>query len=147
MSSQVSTMKALGNKEVVSSGVWRAGVITALIAAIVNVVIYFIGNSLVQPLQVVMGGATAPVQLPLFAVVIFSVVPLLGAMVLLWLLGRFTARPFTIFTLIAVIFLLISFIPDLTMAGVSDLNKAILVLMHTVAGLTSILGLRRLARG
>lgn len=88
-----------------------ASVTAAVAASAANLLVYFLvpalfNFSLAIPL---MGPGTEIQPLPFFMVIIASVVPTLGAAILLAVLNRFTARPVTIFRVMAVVFLLLSF--------------------------------------
>ena len=81
----------------------QAGLIAAVTAAVLNVVIYFIGNA--------MGGMKLPLTPVLVAV--FSILGITIGGVIFALLGRFTKRPITIFTIISIVFLVLyAFAPE-----------------------------------
>ncbi len=107
------------------------GLGTIVAAVLANAIVYFIGGALI---------AYDPQFLPLAsvgAVIIFTVFPAIIAAVIYAILLRFTLNPARIFTIIAVIALIISLIPDLTyiptVPGVTTAQTAMLLLMHFVA--------------
>jgi hypothetical protein len=107
-------------------------------AVLANVIVFFICGMFV---------AYDPQFLPLAnvgAIVIFTVFPAIIATLIYALLLRFTQNPARLFTIIAVIALLISLVPDLTyiptVPGVTTAQTAVLLLMHLVAA-TVIVGM------
>jgi hypothetical protein len=79
-------------------------------------------------------------------------VGVLGAVVVFGLLAWLTRRPITLFRRIAVIVLLLSFVPDVLMLitgfnpGTTVPNVLVLMLMHVVAWAISVFGLTRFTR-
>jgi hypothetical protein len=122
-----------------------AAIAAGIAAVIGNLIVYFIANALIGPVQVQMGPGTPALDLPAVPVIMFSFVPALVAGVLLWVLNRFTKRPFTIFLIISGVFLLVSLIPDLTLE-VPLGSKLVLILMHIVAAGTIVGVLQSRAR-
>jgi hypothetical protein len=110
-----------------------AALIGGLIAAVANTIVLFVAQALGTPLQIAMDPSAPAAPLTIVPVVLASALPAIGAGVLLWLLGRFTRRPFTIFLAIAGVFLLLSLGGPLSMP-VPGATKAVLSLMHVVAG-------------
>lgn len=120
------------------------------IAAVVNLLIFFILPPVLgaAPIMVQMGppGPDTPfAELPAFAVVAASLIPAFMAAGLLWLLGRFTARPFSTFRIIAVVGLLLSFGPLFT-APMPTGTVISLGLMHVVAAVAIVYTLDQRAR-
>lgn len=128
-------------------GLWATAVIAGVVAVVINLIIYFFATSVFNiPVQITMGGPTAPlVPLTPGPVIVMSLIPAIGAAVLLWILRRFTARPYTIFLVIAVIGLLLSFGGPLPLP-VAAAAKAVLVLMHVVTAAVIVGFLARFAR-
>lgn len=94
-----------------SSGLLKAAPLAALTGVIINSVLYFIGNSAgIIDTTVGMpkpdGGVDAITIVP---VIMASIVPVVGAALLLALLNRFTANPLRIFGIVAIVLLLLSF--------------------------------------
>lgn len=122
-----------------TSKLWQAGLLAALLAVIGNLLVFFVSNQLLSsPLLIpTQPGSTELAPLTAVMVTVATIIPILGATILLSLLGRWVARPFTVFTIIAVLFLLISFGGPLSLP-VDGTTKLILNLMHVVAGVSAI---------
>ncbi len=121
------------------SKLWWVGTVAALSAAVANVVVYFVaqavlGGPIVMPYQ---GPGTAALPLPLAPVIFASLIPALGATVLLGLLGRFTRYPAQIFLAVSVVFLLFSLGGPFSLPIALALQLA-LVVMHIVAGVATV---------
>jgi hypothetical protein len=107
------------------------GIGTVVAAVIANVIVYFIGSALVRydPQFVVLATVSGTI--------IFTVVPAIVAVVIYGLLLRFAADPARIFTILAIVVLVVSWIPDLTyiptVPGSSGAQTAVLMVMHAVA--------------
>lgn len=97
----------------------RATLIGAVLAAVVNAVLWAIMRLvLALPMVIQMGGPASPTQpLGIVPVVVATIIPAIGAGVLLALLGRFTRRPYTIFLILSAVFLLLSFLSPLSLPG------------------------------
>ena len=132
MSSIAMTASAPGRSRAVNRGRFAlVGLGTVVVAVIANVFVYLIGSAFVDydarfvPLANV-GGA-----------IIFTLVPAIGAVLLYALLARFSGNPARIFTMIAVVVLVLSVIPDFmyipTVPGATGGQTAMLILMHIVA--------------
>lgn len=122
------------------------GLVAGLVAGVANAIFFFISRALFSlPYLVPMGGPTSPAtDLPVFAVIAASTVPALGAALLYWALGRFTSRATTIFTVVAVVFGLLSLGGPVSLP--IDLGTRIaLSVMHLIAGVIITLGLTRFA--
>lgn len=89
-----------------------ATLLGAALAAVVNVFLWAVMQFVLQlNLQVQLGGPTSPLEpLSVVPVIVATIIPGLIAGVFLWLVGRFTPRPYTIFLVIAIVALLISFL-------------------------------------
>lgn len=127
-----STRQTVANAKLLPAALIGGG-----IAAAVNLLIFLILPPVLgaAPIMVQMGppGPDTPfVEMPAFAVVAASLIPAFIAAGLLWLLGRFTARPFSIFRIIAVVGLLLSFGPIFS-APMTTGAAISLGLMHVVA--------------
>jgi hypothetical protein len=121
------------------------GPLTIVAAVVANVIIRLLALALLPispafpPLQ--------PAQ-PIF----FTVIGVLGAAIVFAIVGRFARRPIRLFRIIALIALLISFLPDIgllasnMMPGTSALSVGVLMLMHIVAFAISVGMLTRLTR-
>jgi magnesium-transporting ATPase (P-type) len=143
------TMSVQANvrKEKAARGkLWWVSLLAGVVAAVLNIVVMFIANSSGVIFEVDNPQMGAMV-VDAVAIVLLSIVPAIGAGVLLWLLDRFTNRPFTIFWIISAVFLLLSLIPNFTLPMAPGASFW-LGLMHVVAaaaivGLLSTLGRER----
>lgn len=124
-----------GYKTITTSGLWRTGFTAAVVAAAANALVFFISQRLLNlTLMLPAGpGSTELAPLTVAPVLLSSAVPALAATALLWMLERFAARPFPVFTFIAIAFLVISFVPVFALP-VDGIQKAVLNAMHVVAG-------------
>ena len=121
------------------------GPLAILVATIANVVIQQIAVAVLQP-------DPAFMPLTLMPPIIFTVVGVLGAVIVYALVGRFSRQPARLFQRIALITLLVSFVPDIMMAitgfnpGTTVANVVVLMLMHVVAWLIAVGMLTRLTQ-
>jgi uncharacterized protein DUF6069 len=119
---------------------WRAidwgryalvGLATVVVAVLANVIVYFIGSMIItyDPQFVILANPSGTI--------IFTVVPAIVAVLLYAILLRFTANPARIFTIIAAVILVVSWIPDLlyipTLPGATVAQMVLLMIMHLVA--------------
>jgi len=123
------------------------GPVAAVVAAMANLSVFIIVKNLLGiSLLVPAGpGSTELAPLPAAAVIITSVVPAIGATILLAVLGKFLARPSRTFWIISVILLLISFAAPLGLP-IAVATKVILNLMHLVAAIAIVGMLTTLGR-
>jgi len=126
-------------------GFWPTALVAGIAAALVNLLVYFVVTSVFgYSLEIATPGGPAMPLTPL-PIIITSFIPAIGAAVLLALLNRFVSRPFPIFLVVAVIFFLLSLGGPLSLP-IAATNKAILILMHTLAALVIVGSLRRFSR-
>lgn len=112
----------------------KQGLIGGAIAAVGNLIVYAIALGMGIPLRIpATPGAADLTALSPVPVVISSLIPAIGAALLLALLARFVARPRFIFLIVAGIFLALSFVPVLSLP-VAASAQVTLGLMHIVAG-------------
>ena len=109
--------------------VFVTGVVAAIIAIVVNVII---GQA-----ALLLGAAKLPMLTPP-PIVVFTLVGLVGATIVFLLLRRFTKNPVRIFQIVAAVMLVLSFIPDFLLLGSTAtgslwLTVGALLLMHIVA--------------
>ena len=115
------------------------------LAAALNAVVYLVASALgAIPLDVEIPNTGGP--LPLAAVVIFSFVPAVLAAGFLWLLGRFTRRPFRVFTVVAVVVFVLSLYTPFSIPGVPLAMIVALELMHLVVAAVVVAVLTSLGR-
>ncbi len=119
---------------VVPGALLRVAPLAGLAAAGVNAVIYFVAHSLgFIPASVFVNGQ----PLTVVPVIISSILPVLVAAGVFALLGRFTKNPVRVFTILAVVLTVISFVnPFMGIPGVPLPMAIVLNVMHVVvAGL------------
>jgi hypothetical protein len=110
----------------------QAGLIGGAIAAVINLILLFIGQALNGgPMTVTPPGQAGQMPLPFFMVIIMSVLPGIIAGVLYGVLARFTARPKPIFFVIAALVFILFFIQAL-LAGQGATTIIVLEIMHVV---------------
>jgi Family of unknown function (DUF6069) len=114
--------------------IWFTALSVGVVAAIANVIVYFIAEAANVPLQITSPGSSQLQQLPL--------IPAFAAAAVLLLLRRFTRQANLIFQVIAVVFLLASLSGPLGMP-IDAGTKLVLNLMHLIAGVVITLGLAR----
>jgi hypothetical protein len=114
------------------AAIWRKGITAAIVAAVVNMVLYFIGSALgAFPSDVI-----TPIGEPITvaSVAMMSVLPLLigtlGYTILNWL----TTNPNRWFTIVAIIVLIVMAYSPFTLPGAPMIMNLFLQVMHLVAG-------------
>jgi hypothetical protein len=140
---------AVGNETGQAERVHYGRLPLAGLAAIAGAVV---ANLLVQAIAVALLRPD-PVFLPLQPgpPVFFSVIGVLGAIVVYAIIGRFSRRPLTLFRRVALVTLLISLIPNILMLvsqwmpGATLGSVITLMVMHVVAWFSSVEALTRLA--
>ncbi|MCH7662838.1 MAG: hypothetical protein IH859_03095, partial [Chloroflexi bacterium] len=131
------TTNSTQNERVVPIGkLWRVGLIAAVAAASVNLVYFFVTKSVFDIPYIIMRGPSGPsISIDAPIIIIFNVVPAIGATILLAVLGRLLSRPFRAFWIISVGVFLISFMLPLGLpSSVETSTKIGLSLMHIPAG-------------
>ncbi len=125
------------NEQVVPlSKLWKVGLAAAFVAAMANLLFFWITKGLFDiPYIIPMGGPSGPLRaLPAALIIVFNVVPAVGATILLAILGRFLSRPFRLFWIISLGVLLISFMLPLSLPSTVATSTQIgLSLMHIIA--------------
>jgi hypothetical protein len=118
----------------------------AIIAAIVaNIIIQQIAVAVLQP-------DPAFIPLTFAAPIVFTFIGVLGAVIVYAVIGRFARQPVHLFRRVALVTLVVSFIPDILMLitgfnpGTTAANVAVLLLMHVVAWAIAVGILTRLAQ-
>ena len=135
----MSTMEitAAQNEQVVPiSKLWRVGLTAVVGASLANLVFFWVTKILFAMNYIIpMGGPSGPLEpMPAGVIIIFNVVPAIGATILLALLGKYVARPIRLFWIISGVVFLLSFILPLTLpSGVATSTKIGLSLMHIIA--------------
>jgi hypothetical protein len=109
----------------------------AIIAFIVDVLIFFLATATFGHDLLVQVGPDPPALTSLNVVMIAVVVALAaaGASLLVWLLGHLASRPFLIFWIVAGIFFLLSLVPAMATPGPGE-TRATLFLLHLATALS-----------
>lgn len=111
------------------------GIIAGAIAGGINMLLFLVGQALGITFEIAVPPDFQLNPLNLQAIFLFSFIPGIVGAILAWIFNRFVPRGNTVFVVIAVIFLLLSFAPDLAMPeSVTVGTKTMLILMHIVAG-------------
>ncbi len=122
---------------------WAAP-LAAVVAAVANAILYFIGDALgAFPDSVTVAGDRPMSVAP---VIISSIVGVLGGAAVSALIGRFARRPISVFRVVAGVVLLLSFAQPFFIAGAGFGYRAGLILMHVVAAAIAVGMLTTLAR-
>lgn len=134
MSAQPSRLASPSASPLTARPWWQLAILGAALAAAVNVVLYALaeGAAGVELLAPAGFGSTELQAMGIGPVVLFSVLPAFLAAGLAAVLARRTAAPRRWFAGIALVVLLLSFVPSLQL-DVSAGAKATLVLMHVAA--------------
>ena len=121
------------------------GAVAGVVAAVLNAVVYLVASFVgAIPQSVEIPNTGGP--LPLGAVVGFSFVPAVLAAGLLAILGRFTRRPFRVFTIIAVALFVVSLYTPFSIPGAPVAMILALEIMHAVAAVVIVGVLTRMGR-
>ncbi|MCX6046205.1 MAG: DUF6069 family protein [Chloroflexi bacterium] len=121
--------------------IWRNGIMAAVIAAVVNGILFLIGSAAgAFPSSVI-----TPMGVPITigAVVLMSAVGVLVGTLVYTIFSRFSARSGRWFTIVAVIVLLLMAYSPFSLAGAPTLMILFLEIMHLVAGGAAIYFLTR----
>lgn len=137
------TLPGTSNRQVSLGRLLWAGPLTIVVATIASVLIQQIAVALLNP---------DPAFLPLTMAppIAFTVIGVLGAVVVFGLIGRFSKNPVALFQRVALIVLIVSFIPDIMMLvtgfnpGTTLANVVVLMIMHVVAWAITVQMLTRL---
>ena len=125
------------NEQVVPlSKLWWVGLVVAAGASIANLVFFWITKGLFSvPYIVPMGGPSGPLRAqPAGLIIVLTVVPAIGATILLAFLGKFLSRPFRVFWIISAGVFVISFMLPLSLPSTVATSTQIgLSLMHIIA--------------
>jgi hypothetical protein len=130
------------NVQTARPNIWITALTAGTIAAVANLIVYFIAGAANVPLQIATPGSSQLERLQFVPVALASLIPAFAAAAALLILRRFAPRADTIFQVIAVVFLLVSFGGPLGQP-IDGVTKFVLNLMHTVAGVIITLGLTR----
>ncbi|MCS7257490.1 MAG: DUF6069 family protein [Thermomicrobium sp.] len=121
--------------------VWRYGVLAAVIAAVINAIIWLIARALGVSFRVQPPGQTES-TVNLLAVILITIVPILLGVGVYVLLHRVTRRPFLVFLIIALVVFVLSLLLPLSAADETG-TQVTRILMHIVATLAVLAGVYR----
>lgn len=123
--------------------IWKAGVVGALVAAAINVVLYLIGRALGSFPDTALTPMGRPVDA--FGAAFVSILGVLGGAVVYTLLSRFMATPRANrwFLIIAIVVLVLMIPTPLGIPGAPTSQVILMELMHLVAGISAIFFLTR----
>jgi Family of unknown function (DUF6069) len=139
----MATMTATSDSQsgVVLRKIPGAALVGGLVGAIGNVILFFITQAAGVVYDIPMGGPGSPLTpLPFPAVAVATLIPAIGAGALLAIMGRFLKQPLRIFQIVALVFLVVSMIPSMTLPVPLGTRLA-LSAMHIVAGAAIVWGL------
>jgi predicted Na+-dependent transporter len=110
--------------------IWRNGALAAVVAAVVNAILYFVGAGLNAFPQDVMTPAGEPITL--VPVLLFTIVPIVLGTLAYTILSRFTNRAYQWLVVISlIIFVAMIYTPfSLRSAGATPLMIAFLEILH-----------------
>ncbi len=139
------TSSAQPTERVVFNRLLWVGPLAIIAATLANVVLQQIAVAVLNP-------DPGFIPLTFAAPIVFTVVGVLGAVIVYAIIGRFSRQPVHLFRRVALVALVVSFIPDILMLitgfnpGTTAANVAVLALMHVVAWAIAVGMLTRLAR-
>lgn len=116
----------------------KGAAIGSVIAIVANLIVFLIGSA-GAPLQVVVGGDTEASDLPVGAVSVASIVPLLIGALGLWLAYRFVPKDFTVWSAVVVVLAVVSIVGPLGL-DIDTGSKVALIVMHLATGAAAIIG-------
>lgn len=107
------------------------GLLTALVAAVANAVVYLVAAAAgAMPQEIVVNGQ-GPITLPMVATT--SMLGAIAATIVYALVGWFARRLVRVFRIVAAVVLALSFVPPFTIPDAPAAMVATLLLMHVVA--------------
>lgn len=118
---------------------WLAGIIAAVVATIVNTIIYGIARAADWlPQDIIVESPVGEDPILLQAVIFATVIPILLAAVLYFILARTTAQPIRILWIVGIVVLVLSFIQPFTIEDAPADMIVTLEVMHIVAALVGL---------
>lgn len=109
-----------------------ATLIGAMLGLIANLIVYFAARAAGFEFLAPVPPTNEPMPLPVVAVIVSTIIPAIGAAIILVFLNRFSARPLRAFLIIAAVVLVISFAGPFTLP-ISFIEQMILNVMHIIA--------------
>ena len=124
-----------------------AALLAAVAAAAANALVYFAASALeFIPHSVLLPSPMGMSPLTVGLVAITSVIGAIGAAAVFAVIGLLARRPVRLFSIVAIVVLVFSFVPPATVPGVPVAMRLSLVVMHVVAWGVSVGLLTTLAR-
>jgi hypothetical protein len=123
--------------------IWKAGIVGAIVAAAINVVLFLVGRALGSFPETALTPMGRPVEA--FGAVLFSILGVLGGTVVYTILSRFMATPRANrwFLIIAIVVLVLMIPTPLGIPGAPTSQVILMEIMHLVAGFSAIFFLTR----
>jgi len=118
------------------SKLWWVGLVAAAGASIANLVFFWVTKSVFGISYIIpMGGPSGPLTaMPAGLIVVFCVVPAVGATILLAILSKVASRPMRAFWIISAVVFVISFVLPIGLpSSVATSTRIGLALMHVIA--------------
>ncbi len=116
---------------------WWVGILAAGLAVLLNVVLFWVGGLIgAFPTTYIIPQSGTP--LPVQAVIMASLIGVIGGVVTFALLGLFTKHPARIYAIVGIIVLVLSFVTPFTLPDPPMLMVVFLQLMHIVAAAVAI---------
>src|SRR5262245_33092727 len=130
-------------EQIVTGRLLWLGPLTVIISVVANVIIWLIAKAVLN-----IPPRFAPLADP-GSVIVLTIIGVTGAVIVFAIVSRFARHPIKLFRIIALVVLLLSFLPDiglLTIPGMSTPAVIVLMLMHVVAAAISVGLLTNLSR-
>jgi uncharacterized protein DUF6069 len=146
-STEMQNKKAAGSEGIAYGRLPGVTLLAALAAALANALVYFAASGLGTISQsVLLPSPMGESPLTVSLVAITSVIGTLGAAIIFAIIGLFARRPMRLFSIVATVVLVLSFVMPATVPGVPVAMRLSLAVMHVVAWGVSVGLLTTLAR-
>jgi Family of unknown function (DUF6069) len=146
-SAEMQNKKAAGSEGIAYGRLPGVTLLAALAAALANALVYFAASGLGTISQsVLLPSPMGESPLTVSLVAITSVIGTLGAAIIFAIIGLFARRPMRLFSIVATVVLVLSFVMPATVPGVPVAMRLSLAVMHVVAWGVSVGLLTTLAR-
>lgn len=108
--------------------------IAGMVAAVINVIIFFIGRAIVGGIEVDMSGTGQFAPMPFFLPILVSLLAMLAAGLGLWIARRFIPRGNQVFAIGAAVLVLLSLASPFNGQIATASASIVLVIMHLIVG-------------
>lgn len=133
------------SRNVRTSALLWAAPVTAVIAAVINTIIYFIGKAAgAFPESIIIPNANAPLKLP--PVILASLIGVLVGGIVFAVIARFSKKPISVFQIVAAVVLILSLATPFQIPNAPLGMVLLLELMHLIAGSLAIWLMPRLVK-